>query len=843
MAVLILFVLVMLGVGIIINQRLEYRINSYALSKVKDEARDAGKLYSDRLMTEVYTFQRFGQLLLSYKEENGDELNKTIDVIENVYKNEKGMTLGIVSAAGEPLYGKVLPVNEYEGILMSLHGYTDISYLNSGEILFSYPVLHGDNVRYVLYKLCDSEYINKYYGLDSFRSLGTSMIMSMDGKIILSDDSMTKKDLEFYNTDFSQEVFSRLRMRDELSASTSSLEKTKEGEHLFYSAEVEDTNLFLVGSVNRKDAVSGLLFLKSIGLSAYFALLLMVMILSIYLIEASVKVRESEELVEAKAVAEKASQAKSEFLANMSHEIRTPINAIIGMDEMILREYQNPAVRGYAFNIKNAANTLLNLINDVLDFSRIEAGKMDIIPEEYDLSVMISEIVFMISERANKKGLYFHINVNRDTPRKLYGDVTRIKQIIMNLSTNAIKYTERGGAVLDIDYEDAEDGYILFKVRVEDTGIGMKPEDVERIFDAFQRFDEVKNKTIEGTGLGMSIVKKLLDLMDGHLDIISNYGQGSEFSFSLKQKVVSPEPIGEYQHAIERAIEEEDIYIPALVAPDVNLLVVDDTEINLTVIKGLLKQTRIKITTCTSAKEALAEMEEKHFDIMLIDHRMPEMDGIELLRAIRANKENSNHDSICIALTANVVDGVREMYLKEGFNDYTSKPVDGRKLEAMIASYIPEDKKKAGTAADRPRERLEPGAATAPTQEDRSAENPGNWKEIEALDAKGVINIADGVAFSGNKPLFYDTLTFFKDSIDSKADEIEELYFKDDFKDYGTKVHALKSSARLIGAKELSAKAKALEDAAGKGDIEFIRDNNYELLSEYRSYKDLLKDI
>lgn len=839
MAVLVLFGLVMIGLGFVISQRLDYRINEYGSELVQTEVRDAGKVYSERLMNEMYTMQKISMLLKDEEDEKAEEnMNTAISIIENVYRNEPGVILGILAADGEAIYGDKLSIDDYEGILTSLHGYNAISYLTTGGVLFSYPVLHGDNVHYVLYKLCSSTYLQKYYGLDGYRRLGKLMLMSNDGNIVVTSSNISTDDVRFYNSRSAQNVFSRLRVRDDVMASAVALEETVDGEQFFYSAEIENSDLFMAGSVSRSEIVSDISFLKATGMGVYYALILLVMILAIYLIIASVKVRESEELKEAKAVAEQASNAKSVFLANMSHEIRTPINAILGMDEMILREYKDPSLKQYAFNIKNAATTLLSLVNDVLDFSRIEAGKISVIPEEYDLSLLVSDIVFMMRERANKKNLYLNVSVNKEMPAKLIGDEKRVKQIIINLVTNAIKYTNEGGTDLIIDYEKIDDETIYFKGTVKDTGIGMKPEDIEKVFNAFERFDEIKNRTIEGAGLGMSIVKQLLNLMEGDIDVKSTYGVGSEFSFRIKQKVESFEPIGEYEKAIEKLIAEKEDYLPSFKAPDIRILAVDDTEINLTVLQGLLKQTLVKIDTCTSGEAALEKLKDNRYDIMLIDHRMPHMDGIELLKKIRSDTSNDNSKSICIALTANVISGSKEMYLREGFNDYMEKPVIAKKLEDLLLKYIPEDKLKTDSYAD-----VESAEALNSDEQAVSCAEDVNWDEIERLDAEGIINIENGIEFSGTKALFIDTLKFFRDSIDDKADEIEEFYFKDDFDNYRTKVHALKSSAKLIGATKLSEKALALEQAAKINEIDFIRENNYELLSEYRSFKDILKDV
>ena len=397
-----------------------------------------------------------------------------------------------------------------------------------------------------------------------------------------------------------------------------------------------------------------------------------------------------EQLEEQKRMADEANRAKSAFLANMSHEIRTPINAVLGMDEMIIRESGEKSIRAYAKDIKTAGKTLLSLINDILDFSKIEEGRMEIIPTQYDLSSVINDLVNMIRPRAQKKGLKFELSVDRNVPHILYGDEIRIKQVVINLLTNAAKYTNEGYVRLVVGFSKKDDDHIMLSFAVEDSGVGMKKEDMDKLFSPFSRIDEKKNRSVEGTGLGMSIVRQLLDLMGSSVNVDSVYGKGSTFSFEIEQKVIGWEPMGDIS---DRFIKDEDdtaVYHELFQAPDANILVVDDTEVNLSVICNLLKQTRIKINTATSGLSAISLAKEKHFDMIFIDHMMPDMDGIETLKYIR--EECDCTGCACIALTANAVSGAREMYLDAGFSDYISKPVDGRRLEEMIRKYLPEDK-------------------------------------------------------------------------------------------------------------------------------------------------------
>ena len=411
-----------------------------------------------------------------------------------------------------------------------------------------------------------------------------------------------------------------------------------------------------------------------------------------YLLLTSNRLKDNEELIRAKMVAEEASRAKSDFLASMSHEIRTPINAILGMDEMIIREYNDETLRQYAMNIRNASNTLLSIINDILDFSKIESGKMQLVPVEYDTSLMIYDLVSMMRPRAEKKGLTFTVRTDEKMPRTLFGDNIRLKQCILNILTNAVKYTETGSVLFTVDWEKLSDNEIMLKVSVKDTGIGIKKEDIERLFSPFERADEIRNRSIEGTGLGMSIVKRLLALMDSNLKVESEYGKGSEFSFEVVQQVQNWSRMGNYEsnyiHSIETAVD----YREKFTAPSARLLIVDDIEMNLVVASGLLKKTEIMIDTSLSAKNALILTQKKEYDVIFIDDRMPGMGGVEMLKALRESEGNPNRNKPCIVLTANAVAGAKDKYIKDGFEDYLSKPIDAEELERTLLMYLPKEK-------------------------------------------------------------------------------------------------------------------------------------------------------
>lgn len=382
-------------------------------------------------------------------------------------------------------------------------------------------------------------------------------------------------------------------------------------------------------------------------------------------------------------------KAKNVFISNMSHEIRTPINAVLGMDEMILRESSEEHIRQYAYNIRSAGKMLLSIINDILDYSKIEAGKMEIIPVEYSTAAMLDDICSIISIKVKEKNLKFNINIDEDLPSRLYGDELRIKQIIINILTNAVKYTEKGSVTFTVDCSALRDGMTGLRVKVEDTGIGMRKEDMSRLFAAFERLEEKRNRNIEGTGLGMSIVVRLLEQMDSRLDVDSVYGQGSTFSFVLSQKVIDSTPAGNFEAAKKKRMEnEKPDEIPY--APRAKILAVDDTSFNLTLVTHLLKRTGITPDTASSGEECLKKAAEKQYDMILLDHVMPGMDGVETLDRLRKMGGRFAHIPV-IALTANVMSGAKERYLNAGFSDFIEKPIVPSKLEAALAKYLPSE--------------------------------------------------------------------------------------------------------------------------------------------------------
>jgi len=386
--------------------------------------------------------------------------------------------------------------------------------------------------------------------------------------------------------------------------------------------------------------------------------------------------------------AESANRAKSKFLATMSHEIRTPINVVLGMNEMIIRESEEIGIKEYAINIAEAGKSLLSLVNDILDFSKIESGKMEIVNVDYRIKTVLSDLVMMLKSRIGKKEIAVITDIDETIPSKYYGDEVRIKQIITNLLTNAAKYTQSGSITFSVKNEGIEDDVIKLRFSVKDTGMGIREEDLEIIKNSeFVRVDEKRNRSIEGTGLGLSITRQLLELMGSKLEITSKYGEGSEFYFVLKQKIVDSAPMGSLS---DNKVSTDKKGNNTFTAKDAKILAVDDTKMNLTVIRGLLKPYCMEVEVATSGKRCLELCENTHYDLILMDHMMPEMDGIETLKCIR-NGNTSNKDTKAIALTANAISGAEEMYRENGFDGYVTKPIDPAELDQSIKQYLPKE--------------------------------------------------------------------------------------------------------------------------------------------------------
>lgn len=514
------------------------------------------------------------------------------------------------------------------------------------------------------------------------------------------------------------------------------------------------------------------------------------------------------------------SESKGQFLANMSHEIRTPINAILGMDSMILRESSEKQIREYAADIQNSGQSLLALINDILDFSKIESGKLEIQPVEYEMSSLISDSYNMIIMRAEDKGLRVDVKVSPDLPRRLVGDEIRIRQILVNLLTNAVKYTHQGIVTLVVAGEVLNEDEILLDLRVIDTGIGIAKENLGKLFTSFQRIDEANNRNIEGTGLGLAITNLITRLMHGTIEVESELGKGSTFIVKVPQKIVTTDKIGDF--SIQKVYENREIVVEQeqFEAPNAKILVVDDVAMNLKVFKGLLKNTKMQVDTASGGKEALELIKQNSYHIIFLDHMMPEMDGIETFRAMQNDTNHPNVNTPVIMLTANAIQGAKDEYLAIGFNDYITKPIQIAKLMEMLIHYLPADVLNAKEDAKK---------------------NKEVTKDMPLLERLTFLDTETGMEYCATEEIYGEALEVYASN--HKSSELQAAYDTKDWKQYQILVHSIKSSSLTIGAKTLSEQAKKLEMAAKEGHTEVIQSEHEQFMANYHKLLEQIKMV
>lgn len=522
---------------------------------------------------------------------------------------------------------------------------------------------------------------------------------------------------------------------------------------------------------------------------------------------------------------EDANRAKTNFVSNMSHEIRTPMNSIVGITEILLRSRHSPKEQEYLLNIQSSGRVLLTIINDVLDCSKMEAGKMQLFDEPYDTCSLFHDLRISMENRIGHSGLELIYDIDQDIPCKLKGDMGRIRQVIINLVNNAIKYTEKGSVRFSVHVRQKNTDKVMLYYEVADTGIGIRKEDQKILFDAFQRVEMDRNRYVEGTGLGLTISQNLVNMMGGVIEVESEYGKGSRFFFTIEQTIIDPTPVSavNYNGQKDNVTEKEAECL--FIAPEAHILLVDDNELNLVVAKELLKPLRMQIDTAENGLQAVKMVRGSQYDLVLMDHMMPVMDGIEAAKAIRALPEDKYQKLPIIALTANAMVDARKEFLNAGMNGFVAKPIDFARICNQLKLWLPKD-----LVRDVPKE--EAKKLLADDLSDR---------EIQPEDSQRGFSFEEGVNHCGSKAALMKTIRIFYRTIDSKANKIEQCLKEGLISDYVIEVHALKSSALLIGAVPLSEAAKELEDYGKQGKTEVLEEKTPDVLTLYRDLKNILR--
>lgn len=846
---LLVLVLLLGAIGWLLQLRVRDMISTYVEEQV---ARQAHGYAGEINLTIDRELERLRYLRM---ELSGEDL-RPLDRIEG-----EGCLLGLLTLQGQPVKGSSFSSAVWPAVRYAAHGKEKINYNRGQGLLFAVPVYNGANVRYVLYRYYTEAAMRRRLSMEFFDGDGRAILRMRGQDIPVTYEEWTEADEAGVARAEREGLLNTLQ--EKILATGAGAVYHPDSGLVFFATDVPQLGATLVGYVPYESVCGSLLDVGRMVMLVFVLISALFAVGCGYLVRADSQLEENEELKKAREDADRASRAKSDFLASMSHEIRTPLNAILGINELILRESKEPLTREYAQNIEGSGRALLALINDVLDFSKIEVGRLTLAPRRYELARLISDVVQIVQVRADRKGLALELHISEDMPRELYGDPNRVSQVLINLLTNAVKYTPQGKVKLVMTTvktnlwntgaveppEDPSQGICLLACRVEDTGIGIRREDLTKLFHIFVRLEEKRNSNIEGTGLGLALTHKLVASMGGFLDVASIYGVGSSFTAWIPQYIMDAAPLGSLESRETKKTDEQTEYRPLFVAPEAKVLAVDDNKMNRFVVENLLKASRVQLDLAESGKEALEKMRRKKYDLVLLDHMMPEMDGVETLQA--AMEEGLTEGVPVIALTANAIAGAKERYFSLGFTDYLSKPVSGRKLEEMVMQYLPK-----GMVQVLEEEKAEPEPETAKLASE--AESAVSKSEREKVEDLSVARLKAESRFRAESPdhmphddvvlidtglgleycaedweIYGEMLEIFAESREEEQGKMARAIQDMNWKAYATSVHALKSTSLSIGANHLSNQAKELETAAKAEEKQYIVDNHEAVMNLY----------
>lgn len=868
---MIFFTVILCTVGYLLQSKLRDLFEDYVASQVSSQATTMANLVNEKISVQLKSLNGMSNEV----EKDNSYATKILDAY--VSKDE-GISYGILALDGKLVSGDTnvrVTSKDFSGITRSFRGNPAASYCKGKGFLLSTPIYRNRNVRYVLYKLYDENSAQKHFNSNCYEGQCYTSIRDEYSEVVIGSENKELAENPVWQDDNFSEIRGKLKNLLNISVAAAVHENIQGKSYFFFMADLELPGLSLVGMVPEEIAARGVENITNLIIWVFGLLLVLFIIGFGYIVVSERKAKENDELRHAKYLAEKASTAKSQFLANMSHEIRTPINGILGMDTMLLKECKDPQLKEYAQNIQSAGNTLLSLINDVLDISKIESGKMEIVPVEYNLFSILNDCYNMVAMRAREKSLKLEMKVEPTIPAALFGDEVRIRQVVNNLLSNAVKYTSRGSILFSMGFERtggqvptliSDESVINLVISVKDTGIGIRDEDKGKLFNTFQRLEVEKNRNVEGTGLGLNLTKHLVELMQGRITVESEYGVGSTFTVVIPQIVKKEVPIGDFDSRYQDSNDTSSAPVNRFRAPSAHVLVVDDVPMNLRVMIGLLKETGIKIDTADNGMEALEKIKRTHYDVIILDHMMPVMDGIETLAVMKTLSDNPNEKTPVVMLTANAIVGARDSYMKEGFSDYLTKPVREDALLGMLLKYLPSELVERSVSAkvplDEPLGDSEPiriiskplvnvvsnssdaNSVKAPViqTETKVAVPEVKSPMLKALGASGFADVSIGLGYCMNDEDFYlDILREFCNG--QKSDTLTDSFEKGDFENYRIQAHALKSTALTIGAVELSSLAKSMEFACREGRYELVTKSHGELVQQYNNFVKVLKEI